>query len=188
MPELNRLPNLETRNLKPIQVIGLLAMANIKDRSGIKADDFYGMESSVGELLSDQVEALRTVLAIRLGIQWDGKERLWPLLVEACRAECCADKLKSEVAASANKAANALKILEYSKEFPGKLNPNLLGMARHAITSATGSSESGDRVSGNLHGSPSAAGSSGPRANDEKMDREPRKATSTIPGTSQAAG
>ena len=178
---MNQLPNMEIRNLKPVQIVGLFAMANQKDLSGIVPEHFYGMETCVRSLLADKVAFLQSLLSMLFGVDWDGKERLWSVLVEACRVECCLDRLEADLKCGDRRLRNACRVLVYDRSFPGKLPQTTVEMARYVVSH--GGSEDRDPVGGSLQRGSGVVGLSGAQSHNETVDSQSRKVAAAVSGT-----
>lgn len=138
MPTLEQVIEDEWEPMTPLQLLTILAMANLaaKDASILDAfepAEFFGMEDSVRMMKDNRLSALIAIMKRECGIEWSGKTSLFEFIIEEQKSRSISDKAFAVWSVDQRRREDAMKVLRYDRVIPGVLSKDVLDKAREVL-------------------------------------------------------
>lgn len=144
-----------------LQLIGLVAMSvalkDAKEPIEIDPGEFFGVQEEAEEIVAEPIAGLQRILKREIGLNWDGKSKLWGPVVELLKDDCRCEYVCATDGVERRRVEDAIEIVKYDKAIPGRIAPQKLKDAKTVIEDfdrkqkAKGIRQPGDDVSEAVH-------------------------------------
>lgn len=121
--------------LTPGQILELVRIQNMPDRSSINPQEYFGMQSWVQKMVDDPVKGMQDLLKAS-GIAWDGNGKYWLTISEEVKKQCRVSMAVAHMNVEDRREDDAREILAYNKAIPGVLSSRVVEQSQEVALKA----------------------------------------------------
>lgn len=119
--------------LSPLEILTILAVANLPDRSVVNPDDHFGIAEEIRACIEDKDKAVADMLKKVTGLDWNPSLNYRQFIIDAHAERSAIDKAISLWGCDNRRRSDAVKIVEHERAVPGSVKPGPLQRARDLL-------------------------------------------------------